>query len=413
MSLKFNLLPILSVTLGAGWYADMTPTIAMVAGEASGDLLGAHLIRAVRAHLPKARFYGIGGPKMQTEGFEALWPSELLSVNGYTEAIGRYSSLAGIRRKLLKDIRRTQPDVFIGVDAPDFNLWLESKVKADGIPAIHFVSPSVWAWRGRRIKTIARSVTHMLCLFPFEMPIYERAGIPATYVGHPLADELPMEPNRQAVRELLDLPADSTIVALLPGSRQSEVSNLADCFIATAELIAHRRPETIFLVPLATRETREIFTEVMYRRGSYDEISMRLLFGHAVEAMTAADVVLAASGTACLEAALLKRPMVICYRMGRWQYRLIKRMAYLPWVGLPNILLNELVVPELLQDDATPEIMAAAVEKWLVDADACAALTERFTALHHELRQGTAERAAKVILPYLRDSAASRGAEEL
>ncbi len=389
----------------------MTPTIAMVAGEASGDLLAAHLIRAIRAHLPKARFYGIGGPKMQAEGFDALWPSELLSVNGYTEAIGRYSALASIRRKLLKDIRRTRPDVFIGVDAPDFNLWLEGKVKASGIPAIHFVSPSIWAWRGRRIKGIARSVTHMLCMFPFEMPIYERAGIPATYVGHPLADELPMEPNRQAARERLDLPLDASIVALLPGSRQSEVTNLADYFIAAAEVISHRRPGTIFLVPLATRETREIFAEVLYRRGSAEDMSMRLLFGHAVDAMTAADVVLVASGTACLEAALLKRPMVICYRMGKWQYRLIKRMAYLPWVGLPNILLNELVVPELLQDDASPEHMANAVEKWLDDADGCIALADRFTALHHELRQGTAERAARVILPYLRDSASAREAE--
>jgi len=380
----------------------------MVAGEASGDLLAAHLIRAIRAHLPMARFYGIGGPKMQAEGFDALWPSELLSVNGYTEVIGRYSSLSSIRHKLLKDIRRTRPDVFIGVDAPDFNLWLEGKVKADGIPAIHFVSPSIWAWRGRRIKAIARSVTHMLCLFPFEMPIYERAGIPATYVGHPLADELPMDPNRQATREMLDLPLDATVVALLPGSRQSEVSNLADCFIATAETIAHRRPGTIFLVPLTTRETREIFAEALQRRGSADDMSIRLLFGHAVDAMTAADVVLVASGTACLEAALLKRPMVICYRMGRWQFRLIKRMAYLPWVGLPNILLNEYVVPELLQDDANPDVMADAIEKWLGDTDGCAALASRFAALHHELRQGTAKRAARVILPYLHDSVSTR-----
>jgi lipid-A-disaccharide synthase len=375
----------------------------MVAGEASSDMLAAHLIRAIRAHLPNARFYGIGGPKMQTEGFDAVWPSELLSVNGYTDAIGRYSSIASVRRKLLKDIRATRPNVFIGVDAPDFNLWLEGKVKSDGIPAIHFVSPSIWAWRGKRIKSIARSVTHMLCMFPFEMPLYERAGIPATYVGHPLADELPIEPNRLAARERLDLPADATIVALLPGSRQSEVSNLASCFIETAEVIAQRRPGTLFLAPLTTRETREIFSEALHSGRSSEDLPIRLLFGHSVDAMTAADVVLVASGTACLEAALLKRPMVICYRIGKWQFRLIKRMAYLPWVGLPNILLNELVVPELLQDDATPEAMADAIEKWLGDADACAALAERFTALHHELRRGTAEKAAKVILPYLRD----------
>ncbi|MDR1228775.1 MAG: lipid-A-disaccharide synthase [Azoarcus sp.] len=383
----------------------MTPTIAIVAGEASGDLLAAHLIRALRVHFPDARFYGIGGPKMQAEGFEALWPSELLAVNGYTDALGRIRSLSGIRRKLLRDIRRTRPSAFIGVDAPDFNLWLEAKVKGQGIPAIHFVSPSIWAWRGKRIKTIAHAVTHMLCLFPFEMPIYERAGIPATYVGHPLADVLPMEPKRLAARERLELSPDATVVALLPGSRQSEVSNLADSFIAAAEVLARRRPNTIFLVPLVTRETREIFTEILHRRESAEELPLRLLFGHAVDAMTAADAVLVASGTACLEAALLKRPMVICYRMGKWQFRLVKRMAYLPWVGLPNILLNELVVPELLQDDATPEALADALERWLGDTDACEALAERFTALHMELRRGTAERAAGVILSYLQDTA--------
>ncbi|MDR0702466.1 MAG: lipid-A-disaccharide synthase [Azoarcus sp.] len=383
----------------------MTLTIAIVAGESSGDMLAAHLIRALRVHFPGARFYGIGGPKMQAEGFEALWPAELLAVNGYTDALGRIKSLSGIRRKLLRDIRSTRPSAFIGVDAPDFNLWLEAKVKREGIPAIHFVSPSIWAWRGKRIKTIAHAVTHMLCLFPFEMPIYERAGIPATYVGHPLADVLPLEPKRLAARERLELPADATVVALLPGSRQSEVSNLANVFIATAEVLIRRRPNAIFLVPLVTRETREIFTEALHNRESAEELPLRLLFGHAVDAMTAADAVLVASGTACLEAALLKRPMVICYRMGKWQFRLVKRMAYLPWVGLPNILLNELVVPELLQDDATPDALANALDRWLGDADACAALAERFTALHTELRRGTAERAASVILSYLQDAA--------
>lgn len=400
----------------------------MVAGEASGDLLAAHLIRAIRARSPNVRFYGIGGPKMQAEGFEALWPSELLAVNGYTEVFGRLPSLASVRRKLFQDIRRNRPAAFIGVDAPDFNLGLETKIKAEGIPTIHFVSPSIWAWRGKRIKSIAKAVTHMLCLFPFEMPLYERAGIPATYVGHPLADELPLEPKYLAARELLELPADATVVALLPGSRQSEVSYLANSFIATAELIARRRPGTIFLVPLATSETREIFRVALDRRGwsvhqplgtssnvpgmqgktatvyvsnGLEGSPIRTLYGHAVDAMTAADVVLVASGTACLQAALLKRPMVISYRMGNWQFRLIKRKAYLPWVGLPNILLNELVVPELLQDEATPEALADALERWLSDTNACAALAVRFTALHHELRRGTAERAAKVILPYL------------
>ncbi|MDR2260262.1 MAG: lipid-A-disaccharide synthase [Azoarcus sp.] len=376
-------------------------TLAMVAGEASSDLLAAHLIRAIRAHLPEARFYGIGGPKMQAEGFEARWPAELLAVHGYTDAIGRYRALSAIRRKLLNDIRREKPAAFIGVDAPDFNLWLEGKIKSEGIAAIHFVSPSIWAWRGRRIKTIARAVTHMLCLFPFEIPIYARAGIPATYVGHPLADILPLQPDRNAVRERLELPPDARIVALLPGSRQSEVLHLADSFIKVAEILAQRRPGISFLVPLATRETREIFIEALHRNNA-DELPIRLLFGHAVDALTAADAALVASGTACLEAALLKRPMVISYRMGKWQYRLLKRMAYLPWVGLPNILANECLVPELLQDDATPEALASALERWLDDPAACAALAERFTAIHQELRQGTSERAAKVILSCLR-----------
>ncbi|MDR2032157.1 MAG: lipid-A-disaccharide synthase [Azoarcus sp.] len=383
------------------------PLFAMVAGEASSDLLAAHLIRAIRARLPDARFRGIGGPRMQAEGFDARWPAELLAVHGYTDAIGRYHTLSAIRRKLLNDIRRERPTAFIGVDAPDFNLWLEGKIKSAGIPAIHFVSPSIWAWRGKRIKTIARAVTHMLCLFPFEMPIYDRAGIPATYVGHPLADILPLEPNRDAARERLELPPDARIVALLPGSRQSEVRHLADSFIEAAEILAQRRPGLSFLVPLATRETREIFIEALQRKDA-GKLPIRLLFGHAVDALTAADAALVASGTACLEAALLKCPMVISYRMGKWQYRLLKRMAYLPWVGLPNILANECLVPELLQDDATPEALAGAIERWLDDSAACAALAERFTALHKELRQGTSERAAEVILACLRGGGADR-----
>jgi len=374
--------------------------IAMVAGEASGDLLASHLIRAIRGHLPDAQFFGIGGPKMQAEGFELLWPCERLAVHGYVDALKRYRELSGLRKSLLARIRRERPDAFIGVDAPDFNLWLEGKVKAAGMPAIHFVSPSIWAWRGRRIGKIARSVSHMLCLFPFEPPLYEKAGVPVTYVGHPLADVLPLVPNRLQARETLNLPEDATVLAMLPGSRQSEVRNLADIFIATARLLHQRRPEVRFLVPLATRETRQLFDEAIYRNQAAD-LPIRMLYGHAVDAMTAADAVLVASGTASLEAALLKRPMVITYRMGKWQYRLMKRLAYLPWVGLPNILCQDSLVPELLQDDATPEKLAEALEGWLNDPAACQALTERFTALHHSLRQGTADKAAGAILPYL------------
>ena len=273
-------------------------------------------------------------------------------------------------------------------------------MKKAGVPAIHFVSPSIWAWRAGRLENIVRSVTHMLCLFPFEPALYEGRGIDVTYVGHPFADELPLHPDRETIREQLALPVEQPIIALLPGSRQSEVRNLGPVFIETAKLIIERRPEVRFIVPLATRETRQLFEQALHDAGA-SELPIRMLFGHAVEAMTAADAVLVASGTASLEAALLKRPMVISYRMGKWQYRLMKRMAYLPWVGLPNILCRESVVPELLQDDATPEKLAEALESWLDDTDRRRALEERFMALHLELRQGTAEKAAAAILPYV------------
>lgn len=383
----------------------MTVRIAMVAGETSGDLLASHLIRAIRQQVPDAEFFGIGGPKMQAEGFDARWPSELLAVHGYVDALKRYRELSGIRRALLGQIRGERPAAFIGVDAPDFNLWLEGKVKDSGIPSIHFVSPSIWAWRGGRIKRIARSVSRMLCLFPFEPEIYEQAGVPVSYVGHPLADVFPLHPDRNAARQLLELPLEHRIVAMLPGSRQSEVRNLADTYIATAKQMVERDAGLCFLVPLATRETRAIFEEALHRNQALD-LPIRMLFGHAVEAMIASDVVLVASGTASLEAALLKRPMVITYRIGAWQYRLMKRMAYLPWVGLPNILCNEGLVPELLQDDATPEKLAAALDAWLNDPDRRAALEARFAELHLTLRQNTAEKAAEAVLPYLRQGAA-------
>jgi len=382
----------------------MVKRIAMVAGEASGDLLASHLIRALRARYPDARFFGIGGPLMQAEGFEALWSCERLAVHGYVDALRRYRELSGIRKALLGRILRERPDAFIGVDAPDFNLWLERRVREAGMPSIHFVSPSIWAWRGGRIRNIARSVSHMLCLFPFEPALYEKAGVPVSYVGHPLADVLPLEPDRAAMRERLNLRGDIPVVALLPGSRESEVRNLAPTYIGAAQRLAERHPDAVFLVPLATRATRQLFEEALRAAGA-DGLPLRILFGHAVDAMTAADVVLVASGTASLEAALLKRPMVISYRIGKWQYRLMKRMAYLPWIGLPNILCNDTVVPELIQDDATPQALADALDRWLGDAEGRAALERRFMELHLQLRQGTAARAAEAIAPYLDDGA--------
>ena len=341
---------------------------------------------------------------MQAEGFDARWSSELLAVHGYVDALKRYRELSGIRRSLLAQIRKERPAAFIGVDAPDFNLWLEGKTKDAGIPAIHFVSPSIWAWRGGRIKRIARSVSHMLCLFPFEPELYERAGVAVSYVGHPLADVFPLHPDREGTRARLGIGLERRVVAMLPGSRQSEVRNLADNYIDTAQCMLARDPALIFLVPLATRETRTIFEHAL-RRKQATELSIRMLFGHSVEAMTAADVVLVASGTASLEAALLKRPMVITYRIGAWQYRLMKHMAYLPWVGLPNILCEESLVPELLQDEATPDKLALALEAWLNEPERCAALERRFTELHLTLRQNTAHKAAEAILPYLSGAA--------
>ena len=378
----------------------MTVRIVMVAGEPSGDLLASHLIRALRQHLPDAVFYGIGGPRMEAEGFRSLWPYERLAVHGYVDAIKRYRELSGIRRKLVAHMRGKRPHVFIGVDAPDFNLWIERRCRRMDVPAVHFISPSIWAWRGERIKQIQRSVSHMLCLFPFEPEIYQRAGVPATYVGHPLADTFPLIPNQAEERKRLQLDPDARIVAMLPGSRESEVRNLAPSFLQAAQVLHQRHPDLQFLVPLTTRATHVLFEQVR-AQGDFHGLPLKVMFGHSRDAMIAADVVMVASGTATLEAALLKRPMVVSYRVGRWQWKLFKRMAYLPWVSLPNILFQDEVVPELLQDAATPQALADAVDHWLRDEAACARLVQQFTRLHQILRQDTGDKAARAILPLL------------
>lgn len=375
--------------------------IAMVAGEASGDLLASHLIEALKGRLPAPDFYGIGGPKMQAAGFRALFPAEKLAVHGYAEALRHYREIAGIRRKLLDDLLADPPQAFIGVDAPDFNLYLEQRLKARGIPAIHYVSPSIWAWRGGRIRGIARAVSHMLALFPFEEEIYRSQHIPVTYVGHPLADVIPLEVDRAALREKLGLPQDQRIFALLPGSRQSELRHMADTFIETARRLNQRFPAARFLVPLATRETRDLFERALHRL-SAGELPITQLSGHAQDAMGAADGVLVASGTATLEAALLKKPMVIAYRMSSWSWRIMRRMGYQPWVGLPNILSRRFVVPEFLQDEATPEKLAQALGDLVEDREACRSIADTFAQLHRQLRQNSAERAAEAILPYLK-----------
>lgn len=374
--------------------------IAMVAGEASGDLLAAHLIRALREKYPEAEFVGIGGPRMRAAGFTAWWSCEILSVMGYVDVIKRLPELLRVRRGLLRKLKDSPPDVFIGVDAPDFNLGVERRLRRSGVKTMHYVSPSIWAWRGSRVHKIGRAAQHIMCLFPFEPEIYTKHGIPASFVGHPLADEFPLEPKVGPAREKLGLELERQIVAILPGSREGEVARLADTYVATIQRLAAERPHLEFLVPLITRRTRDLFEQALYRAEA-NELPVRLLFGHAHDAMAAADVVLVASGTATLEAALLKRPMVIAYKVGKMTYRLAKFLTYLPWVGLPNILAREFLVPELIQEEATPLKLAAAIGTWLDDKPACERLVERFKEMHLSLRQNNAEKAAADVMRVL------------
>lgn len=375
-------------------------TIAIVAGEASGDLLGSMLMTAIRQAKPGVRFTGIGGPKMQAVGMEVLFPLEKLAVRGYVEVLRHYREIAGIRRALRARFLVQPPDLFIGVDAPDFNLDLELALKAHGIPTVHYVSPSIWAWRGERIHKIKRAVSHLLALFPFEAPLYQQAGVPVTYVGHPLADWLPQQTNRAAMREQMRIRQGARVIALLPGSRQSEVRQLAATFIETAKCILQQCPQAQFLVPLVTRETRNLFEQELWRQEA-QQLPFTLLFGHAHDAMIAADGVLVASGTATLEVALLKRPMVITYKMPWLTYRLMRAMRYQPYVGLPNILAGRFVVPEILQDDATPENLAQALLNAVNNQRAVVALEQTFGEMQRSLRQDTAYRAAQAILPFL------------
>jgi lipid-A-disaccharide synthase len=345
-------------------------------------------------------FVGIGGPKMQSAGMNVMFSMEKLAVNGYVEVLKHYREIAGIRSKLREYFIAQKPDLFIGIDAPDFNLDLELALKQHGIATVHYVSPSIWAWRGERIHKIKRAVSHMLCLFPHEAKIYQDAGVPVDFVGHPLADMLPDMPKRGEMRETMRIPLAAKVFALLPGSRQSEVKNLAQTYIETAKLILQSVPDARFLIPLVSRETRRIFEQALYDFDG-EQLPVTLLFGHAQDAMIAADMVLVASGTATLECALLKRPMVITYRLPALTWWMMKRKAYLPYVGLPNVLTGKFVVPELLQHDATPQNLAQAMLNLLDNKNAVTELEEIFTDLHHTLRRNTAQKAAAAILPYL------------
>ena len=391
------------------------PKIAIVAGEASGDLLGSCLIKALKSHRDDLSFVGIAGPKMVAAGATSLFPIEKLSVRGYVEVLKHLFGLLKLRKNLYKQLIAEKPAIFIGVDAPDFNFWLERKFKKENIPAIHYVSPSIWAWRGGRLGKIKRSVTHVLALFPFEPALYQAVGVPVTFVGHPLADELPLEPDIAKARAILKLKKTALVIAMLPGSRQSEVKQHAALFVKTAHIMAadyqKLQPqdsvarEVKFLIPLITRETRDIFQHALHQ--SYadypdTELDMQILFGHAHDAMEAADIVIVASGTATLEAALLKKPMVITYRMPAISWWILKRMRYQAFVGVPNILAGRFLVPELLQHDATPQNLAIAAKRLIDDPQYLQEIKQEFTQIHLSLKQNAAQKAASVILSYLK-----------
>jgi lipid-A-disaccharide synthase len=337
---------------------------------------------------------------MMAEGASSLYPMDKLAVRGYVEVLKSLREIIAIRRGIARAVLEAKPDLFIGIDAPDFNLGLEARLKAAGIPTVHYVSPSIWAWRAERLPAIGRAVDRMLVMFPFEEKIYADAGIPVSYVGHPLADAMPLAPDRDDARAQLRLAPASVAVALLPGSRVSELELHADLMIDTARLLAERRPELRFFVPLATRETRELFEQRLYAKQAR-ELPLQILFGHAALALHAADAALVASGTATLEAALARCPMVITYRLNPLTYRMVMRKALLPYFGLPNVLAGEFIVPELLQDDATPANLAQALGNLLDSGEARARMSERFGQLHASLACGHDDRVADALAPYL------------
>lgn len=372
-------------------------TIAICVGEASGDLLGAHLIRALKAQRPDAKFIGIGGTRMMAEGFESLYEQEKLAVRGFAEVIKRLPEILKIRKGIVNDLIRIRPDVFVGIDAPDFNLGVAEKLKAAGIPTVHYVSPSVWAWRRERVNKIVHQVNKVLCLFPMEAQLYLDAGGRAEFVGHPMAETMPLEADRNAARAKLAMPSEIPVFALMPGSRVSEIDYMAPIFFQTALLLQQRYPQAQFVLPVATEASGRRLREYL-AQPPFAKLPVRLLDKQSDLACTAADVVLVTSGTATLEVALCKRPMVISYKISALTYHYVKRKIKVPHVGLPNILLGKAAVPELLQHDAEPEKLAAAVADWYDHPAKTAALEQDFYALHHMLKKDTAKLAAAAVL---------------
>lgn len=394
----------------------------IVAGEPSGDLLAARMISGLQDRAPGTQTAGIGGPAMANNGFQAWHPMDALSVFGYVDALRRAPRLIRTWRDTRRRIITQRPDVFIGVDAPDFNLRLEEQVRAAGIPTMHFVGPSIWAWRFERIHQIRRAVSHMLVLFPFEVDLYREQGVPVTYVGHPLAELIPLDPDRQAARRLLGLDPNRRVLALMPGSRESELRLLAPRFLQAARQLLRQDPDLQIVVPMVNAQRRAQFEAILAqspvpgcqilpavpmpdgslsisRKDSLDTSAWPIAW----HAMEAADAVLVASGTATLEAALFKRPLVISYVISAWMRRIMawksgQQAPSLPWVGLPNILEREFVVPELLQEAATPDALAEQAWIALSDAEHAQRITQRFTALHHMLSRDTPGLAAQAIL---------------
>ena len=372
--------------------------LAMVAGEASGDLLAGLLLGGLHARWPALQTVGIGGPQMAAHGFQAWWPHHKLAVNGYVDALRHLREIYGIRNALAERLLQQRPMGFVGIDAPDFNLGLELKLRRAGIRTIHFVCPSIWAWRGSRVQKIARSCDHVLCLFPFEPELLARAGVAATFVGHPLADVIPLEVPRAASRQALGLPDDAGVVALLPGSRIGELQRIAPTFLQAAGLLQQRQPMLRFVLPVS--DGQRTLVEALWREHA-PSLSLQLLDGRSHEALAACDATLIASGTATLEAALFKRPMVIGYKVQWLNAQIWRMLGYLPWVGLPNILCREFVVPELLQQACTPPALADALSAQLDDTANAERLAQRFTELHLLLRRDTAHRAADAIAQVL------------
>ena len=387
-------------------------TIGIVAGEASGDALGATLIHAVHAARPSIRFAGIAGPRMEAAGCESWAATDALAIRGFSEVVAHLPRLFALRREVARRFLEARTPVFVGVDAPDFNLGLERRLHRHGVRTVHFVSPSVWAWRRERLQTIGRSVDRMLALFPFEPPLYEAAGIPVTYVGHPLAQDAAGTSTRRMARETLKHKLATPIFALLPGSRLSEIEMHAGLVLGAAARIAEARPDAHFIVPLVSRTTRDAFVEAQHRDG-HDALPLTILYGHAGEALRAADIALVASGTATLEAALARCPHVIFYRVSATTARIVRRKLLVPWVGLPNVLANRFVVPELLQDDATPGTLAQAALNLFDDTVTRRRLEALFGEMSEALAQDTGGLAAAAVLEELDGALEASGARRI